>query len=123
MTENPRAAVPSEPTTPADDGLRDAIGDAYTAWMYLGWSRTENEVSPLDAIERAVRQWLLRARGEVGPSPEQIEAAAKAYANSFLPTSGNRWEQLDTAGRRTAEERIKIALVAACSVRGPGEAK
>lgn len=117
MTENPHAAVPSEPTTPADE-LRGALAnhkarhhaqddDDPRAWMMYDcvWQDA--------ALAKALTADFL-ARGEVGPSPEQIDAAAKA----MCAEDDKLWPSEDSPRQRYYLRIAKAALVAACSVRG-----
>lgn len=148
MTENPGSAVPSEPTTPADEieKYRQALWDVYRV---LGFDTDGNETpravvsdlcklvvdaaaeyrseSEFDAALTLARTKELEAeidaksaRGEVGPSPEQIEAAARGIFEAD-PCYVGTWAEQDQDVKDYYLRIAKAALVAACSVRGAGE--
>lgn len=114
MTENPGAAVPSEPTTPDPTPLTNPVPDDVRAALkrvlgqeFPGVDRTCDLLSYLHAKE------LIAWRVEVGPSPEQIDAAANAV---------REWtDDVATDDEPRLHQIMRAALVAARSVRGTPE--
>jgi hypothetical protein len=85
--------------------------------MSMGSLLDEQEMRAIAALVNAKSA---AARVEVGPSPEQIEAAARAIWNNeraALGDMGDRWLELDDKTRGYWIECGRAALVAACSVR------
>lgn len=127
MTENLGAAVPSEPTTPGPDLENWEEGTK----RMLRWLAGDTVHAGLLAME--LRLWAdhvepKSARGEVGPSPEQItdemiERGARALFLDVNEPYEYEWSQQLPNLQRRYEERARAVLVAACSVRGPEKTK
>jgi len=124
MNENPGAAVPSEPTTPREPFDFRSYPEPENLvewWNGLGkaelWSIEVGDIHNLldmacEEIER------LRARVEVGPSPEQIDAAIEIGFRKSGRVSGNLSNSpiSDLVLAKFIAREI-VFLLAACSVR------